>query len=293
MKINQKLIQLACLLIVIFIFVIKTFTFNYPKDDFYNGYYQINRSKIDLLNDSLQEARQKLNQLENRRYKYVDGNEDFSWTSGSSLGYGKLSGNESKDNMFLITKAIKLDLSENVSKHYLQYYTEKGQGYLSRLKFIKRKEADSVVYVDQKVGFKYFSKQGMIAIQLNSTIAKLTVPCVSFILIGFDIFLLLFVIYVFLSFLSAISKNEIFDLKNVNRLKRISYALFILAFFPLLIEGITYLIFVLNYGNAGILFNYSFWERGCYWLVGSAIIYLIYIAFKRGMELQQERDLTI
>lgn len=298
MKMIKKLLPSIAVIGVVLIFILTTYKVQRDEaPDFYDRSYQIKWSKMDKLNDSLRNAQQKLDGVKYDYSKYVDDTGELETNTFGNLGYAKTGGNHQKKGvegqMFFVLKSVKLDLQQYISKSYLQYYTKDGQGYLSRLKITKRKEADTIVHVDQKVDYRYSSRLEGFMIPAKSIIGRFIAQWLGIIYMFLNVLLYLFMLRTFIIFLIEISKNRTFDPKNVARLKTIAIILFGLSLYPLLVNGIAYLLFIGHYGNEGILFTYSFLDRDSYLLMASMIVYLIYIAFKRGMELQQERDLTI
>ena len=294
----KKLLPSIAVIGVVLIFILTTYKVQRDEaPDFYDRSYQIKWSKMDKLNDSLRNAQQKLDGVKYDYSKYVDDTGELETNTFGNLGYAKTGGNHQKKGvegqMFFVLKSVKLDLQQYISKSYLQYYTKDGQGYLSRLKITKRKEADTIVHVDQKVDYRYSSRLEGFMIPAKSIIGRFIAQWLGIIYMFLNVLLYLFMLRTFIIFLIEISKNRTFDPKNVARLKTIAIILFGLSLYPLLVNGIAYLLFIGHYGNEGILFTYSFLDRDSYLLMASMIVYLIYIAFKRGMELQQERDLTI
>jgi hypothetical protein len=298
MKTIKKLLPSIAVISIVLIFILTTYKVQrYEAPDFYDRPYQIKKSKMDSLNDSLRNAQQKLDGVKYDYRKYVDDTGELETNTFENLGYAKTGDSHQEKGvegqMFFVLKSVKLDLQQHVSKSYLQYYTKDGQGYLSRLKITKRKETDTVVHVDQKVDYRYSSKLEGFMIPAKSMMGQFIAQWLGIIYTFFNVLLYLFMVRTFIIFLIKISKNRTFEPQNVARLKTIAVILFVLSLYPLLVNGIAYLLFIGHYGNEGILFTYSFLDRDSYWLMGSMIVYLIYIAFKRGMELQQERDLTI
>ena len=294
----KKLLPSIAVIGVVLIFILTTYKVQRDEaPDFYDRSYQIKWSKMDKLNDSLRNAQQKLDGVKYDYSKYVDDTGELETNTFGNLGYAKTGGNHQKKGvegqMFFVLKSVKLDLQQYISKSYLQYYTKDGQGYLSRLKITKRKEADTIVHVDQKVDYRYSSRLEGFMIPAKSIIGRFIAQWLGIIYMFLNVLLYLFMLRTFIIFLIEISKNRTFDPKNVARLKTIAIILFGLSLYPLLVNGIAYLLFIGHYGNEGILFTYSFLDLDSYLLMASMIVYLIYIAFKRGMELQQERDLTI
>lgn len=294
----KRLLPSIAVISIVLIFILTTYKVQrYEEPDFYDGPYQIEQSKMDSLNDSLRNAQQKLDRVKHDYSKYVDDTDEFETNIFGNLGYAKTGDSHQKKEvegqMFFVLKSVKLDLQQYISKSYLQYYTKDGQGYLSRLKIIKGKEVDTVVYVDQKVDYRYSSRPEAFMIPVKSIIGRFIAQWSGIIYMTLNVLLYLFVLRTFIIFLIEISKNRTFEPKNVARLKTIAIILFGLSLYPLLVNGIAYLLFIGHYGKEGILFTYSFLERDSYWLMASMVVYLIYIAFKKGMELQQERDLTI
>lgn len=298
MRTLKKLLPSIGVISIVLIFILTTYKVHYyPEPDFYDRPYQIKESKMDSLNDSLRVAQQNLDKVKYRYNNYVDHSGEFEINSFENLGYAKTgSAHQEKgkeDQMFFVLKSVKLNLYQHVSKSYLQYYTKDNQGYLSKLKITKGKEADSIIHVDEKVGYRYVSAYQMFLIPATSMIGRFVAQWLGIVYMAINILFYLFVLRTFIIFLIEISKNRTFEVKNVARLKTVAIILFGLSLYPFLINGLTYLWFIASYGKEGVSFNYSFLDRDSYWLMASIIIYLIYIAFKKGMELQEERDLTI
>ncbi len=298
MQVIKKLGPSIAIISIVLIFIISTLSLkNYPERDSYNRPYQLTESKMDLLNDSLRKAQQDLDNIKYSYRKYVDNVDELEINTFNTLGYAKTGSNHRKDGikdqMFFVIKSVKLDLNQYVSKSYLQYYTVGTQGYLSWLKITKGQEYDSIVHVNEKTPYRYLSEHEVFMIPVTSSVGRFVAQWLGITIMVFMVLLYLFSLRTFIIFLIEISKNRTFRPKNVARLKTIAIILFGLSIFQYLINIIAYLIFTEYYGKNHMIFNYSFFERDSYWLMVSIVIYLIYIAFKRGMELQEERDLTI
>lgn len=294
----KGLISILGIIIIVFIFIKKEYkVYHYPEQDFHEGAYQIAETKLDSLNNTAREAKQKAESSYYKRNGYVEQLSEFQFEAYGPLGLANRPIENSKSNMseesFLILTGMKLNLYEHVSKSYLQYYSKKNIGYLTRLKFIKNNGIDTVVHVDQKIDYRYFLTENWILMPLKTTFMKFVgawLPKTVYLII---VTLYLFSALLFLLFLIAIYRNKAFSRSNLDRLRKIAISLLIISFIPYLVNGISYFLFTAAHSSKDVTFTYNFLDNDYKYLVLSILFYLLYTAFTRGMELQNEQALTI
>ncbi|MDQ7949345.1 MAG: DUF2975 domain-containing protein [Pedobacter sp.] len=293
MKTSQKTITLIAVIAIIALLILKIFPLHYyPEMDYYEGSYFYKESKIDSLNHAIRQAEAKNAGLKYEKEGYI--NEGYHYSGLTSyIGIGNLTTDRKNKGAFLSFRDIGLKIYEQVSRSYLVFHTTNGQGYLSIMQFKKGKEGTQVSIVDQKVGYSYNPSNNSILIPLHAKWVEMLGYVVVYGLMLLFIAIFLFALTTFFKFLLAISKNQAFTCANTLRLKDIAVAMLILAFFPLAINLIAYLVIVSIYPAEGLAFNYSFWKLEVYYLIAAILSYVMYTAFKHAMLLQEENEFTI
>lgn len=302
MKIDRtKALQLIAVIIVAFLFLLKNnfFIHHYSLPDLHYGNLIEVDSKPAMgdLNNLLITQEKKLDSLKAIKSYQVSG---FAFLSGSFnnfIGIRKSEDHSKKpsQNNYLQLSAIGLKVNSNPeSENYLQYFVSNGQSYFSKVKYVQAEGAYQKRYFfNKKVNFRYSSYDNSILLPLKSRFwINLIGPIIIliFILLGSAY---LYIVINFFIFLIDISRNVIFDIINIKRLRNIVICSFTLSLIPLIIHYLIYMFFILNYGSEGIVLTYDFWKYDFYVLIFSIILFLFYSAFKSGLELKQENDLTI
>jgi hypothetical protein len=294
MKINQKTISAIAVAAIVVLLMFKIVPFNYSASpDYYDGSYFKHQNKLDSLNAALRKAKHQYDSLKYAKEEYVGGEEHYSGFTGI-LGVGTLSDlKDKKKQNCIIFSNIGLKINENVSKSYLSFHTINGQGYLSKLRFDKSVDGTRVSVIDKKVDYRYNPRQDSVFVPFNSEPLNVLIYVIFFTLMLFLVATFLFALTTFFKFLISISKNEAFTFENTLRLKQIAIAMLLLAFSPILINGLIYLVFTYFYSSDGISFNYSFWKFDVFYLIMAILCYIMYTAFKHAMILKEESELTI
>lgn len=294
MKISQKTITLIAVITIIVIFIFKLFPFKYsPPADYIKGTFTYKENKLDSLNHALHAAQANADQVKYARRNYISGPDSYSGFS-TFIGVGTLSDfNGDNKQAWIRLNNIGLKLYERVGESYLGFYTVKGRGYLTKLKFEKGVNGTKVSSVDQKVAYRYDLSANCILLPCYSKFLEIVMYVLIIAIFLFLFITFLFALTTFFKFLLAISRNEAFTISNTRRLKEISIAMFIQAFAPLVLNLITYLIFIAFFSSDGIDFTYSFWKLDVYFLIVAILSYVMYTAFKHAMLLSEESQLTI
>jgi hypothetical protein len=294
MKISQKMISTVAVAAIVVLLMFKLIPFQYsPEPDYYSGpYFFKDKNRLDSLNHALHVAENKSDSLKYAKEKYVGGEESYSGFKGV-FGIGTLSGDHSGNQKCISFANIGLKINEEVSKSYLSFHTINGQGYLSKMKFNKTVDGAEVSVVDEKVGYRYSLRDNSILVTFDSELLNALIYAAFFVVMLLLLATFLFALTTFFKFLLSISKNEAFTFDNTSRLRDIALAMLILAFAPIVLNIIVYLIFISIYSSDGITLTYSFWKYDVYYLILAILSYVVYIAFKQAMILQEEQDLTI
>jgi hypothetical protein len=294
-QINQKLILTIGVASIVILMLIKVGLFNYKfdNDDNFNGVYNSFSYRLDTLNNELSVATNKLDSLKRVKESYIDGGTSYSGFMGV-LGIGKLADEQSgEDQSYVSFGNIGLKINEDVSRSHLSFHTVNGQGYLSRMKFTKTSNDTNISVVDTKVNYRYNSQDNNVMARVNSKILGVMLFVIVIAIWVFYLSTFLYVLFSFFKFLLSISRNEAFAFENIIRLKYMAIALCLMAVSPFLINGIIYLAFISIYSGEGVQLTYSFLKYDVYYLMLAILSYIIYAAFKHGMILQQEQELTI
>ncbi len=297
MKINQKVISLICVALILFLILGKMQVINYSLDDGYQLVsYDVQENRLDSIANELREPQGKIDSINRVKLFHIDGYDDFSGFSGPTIG---LLTSTNEDNVkknersYLVLCDLGLQINETRGPKYLTYYTANGKGYISRTKLIKKGNSYSVSYVSKPVNYRYNSERKAIMFPVDSVFWKYTINFAMIILTVFIIATSLFVLASFIKFLILISKNRAFEEESILRLKYMAIANLILSSYNYVFSFIIYLLFSINHSTEGIVLTHSFWDFDYFALILSMMCYLFYSAFKRGMLLQQEQDLTI
>jgi|GEM_PF-6994065 len=298
-KRNEKNITIVGVIVILVMLFYKMNLFNYYSSPrYFEGAYRIEKNKIDTLNEEIQLVKKTLDSLKIEKDSCVTGRSSYSgFTFGFiGVGIGELTYMSKKmEKVFeedcIYLSAVNLDLCDDVGPRYLGYYTKNGAGYLLTMKGEKEKDFTRFVYQQKKMGYKYSPEENEIYIPLKSSFWKWTMQVIGVLLFLFFVLLQLYAIRNFFMFLLAIARNETFNLKNVNRLRNISMAIFISCLVPVVVALVIYLVFVLTFSSEGIIFKYP--GAFDWYIVVAIFFYVMYIAFKRGMHIEEENKMTI
>lgn len=299
MKLSPKILSTICLIIIALLFIGKVELFNYYPDYSYGlDAYTVTENRRDSLNAEIRSVQTKLDSVNREKQNYIQGFDGYSGWSGGFIGLVKPSQSRplyKSPNLQVYVKLSKIGLKiqETEGPKYLVYYTNNGVGYLSKTKLTKIGKEYSISYVDHKVDYNYSVDDNSILIPVNSLVWKISIQILIYLTMFLFIIGYLFAIKLVFQFLLDISRNKGFNELNVNRLRKIAFLLLILGSHTYIVNLIIYIIFSFNYSTDGVTITYSFWQYDYFIIILSAFCYLIYTAFKRGMALQQEQDLTI
>lgn len=296
---KEKKIAIAGAIIILVMLLYKMNLFNYhARPEYFQDAYNIEENKIDTLNEQMRLVKKTLDSLEIEKDSCVTGRSSY---SGSTFGFigagiGKLTYHSKQlktvfEEDCISLSAVNLDLCDDVGPRYLGYYTKNKTGYLLTMKGRKEKGYTQFVYQQKKIAYKYSPKEKEIYIPLKSSFWKWTLQIVGLLLFSSFVLLQLYAIRNFFMFLIAIARNQTFNLENVNRLRNISFAIFISCLMPVVIALVVYLAFVLRFSSEGIVFKYP--EAFDWYIVVAIFFYVMYIAFRRGMYIEEENKMTI
>ncbi len=311
MKISQQAISVIGVLIILGLLMLQGPMTNVKQPDFYEKAFTAQQTKFTQINSEINLTKKRLNSLNFKKNEEVNDGLSYSGWAFNNIGISKLNrgGMYFPDTLkYVQLGIIGVDINEDMGKSFLFYYEKNGQGYLSKTKFLGNytgttevydngklisSEGNKVVFIDKKIDYKYSYADKSMLIPLKSKLAEITATIIIY-AIGFLHFALgLIIIGLFFRFLMFIARNNAFEEGNIKRLKQMSIGFFILAVYKYILSVIVYLIFISNYSSDGVIINYSFWDRDYLTLIFAILCYLIYTAFKRGMILQQESELTI
>ncbi|TCC91869.1 DUF2975 domain-containing protein [Pedobacter frigiditerrae] len=299
MKINGNVISAFCVIVILILVFGKMELYHYYPDNSYGiDAYSMEENKGDSIKSEIRIAQQKLDSIKRVERNYIDGFDGFSGSYNNFLGLVNLERKsdrgEKKDNLeYLVLSKIGLKVQEREGPNYLAFYTKNGDSYLSRTKLSVNGKENSISYIDKKVNYKYSSKENMILLPLRMPFWKVSVEIFSYAIIAIALFSYFFTLKMFFEVIIAISKNNGFENKNVNKLKKMAIVLAVLGTYSSVFNIIIYLFFSINHSIEGVAITYSFWEHDYFLVILSALCYLIYTAFKKAMILKQEQDLTI
>jgi len=311
MKISQQTISIVGVLLILGLSIVRGPISNWEHHDIYNNYYTLQQTKFTLINGEINRAKQKLDSLNFKKNSLVNDNYSFMGWAFGDIGIGKFkkSGMYFSDTLtYLQLGILGVNINEEIGNSFLFYHEKNGQAYLSRTKFLgNHKETtevydggkligskgNKVIFIDKKVNYRYSYRDKSMFIHLKSKFLEIvaTIGIYLFQFIQFALFIIIFVL--FFRLLMFIARNNAFEEGNIQRLKYMSISFFVLAVNKWIVYGIIYLIFISFYSSDGVIINYSFWENDYQMMILAILCYLIYNAFKRGMELQQEQELTI
>lgn len=311
MKISQQAISIIGVLIILGLLLIRDPMTNAKQSDFYEKAFTPQQTKFTRINSEINLTKKRLDSLNFKKSDDVNDGNSYSGWSFDNIGIGKFQrvGMYFPDTVkYLQLGNIGVDLNEDMGKSFLFYYEKDGQGYLSRTKFLGNytgttevynkgklisSEGNKVVFIDKKVDYRYLYSDKSMLVPLKSRLVEIVTTVVIWAIAFLQFALALIILGLFFRFLMFIARNNAFEEGNIYRLKLMSIAFFILAIHKYIISGIVYLIFISWYSSDGVVMNYSFWERDYLNMIFAILCYLIYTAFKRGMTLQQENELTI
>jgi len=312
MKINQKTISIIGVLMILGLLLASGPLDFKRRSDYYENYSTLQQTPYTRINDELSEANRKLDSLKFKKNELVNEGNTFDGWSFGYLGIGKLRKKDmlfSDTTVYLKLENIAVDIKEEMGKSFLFYYEKNGQGFLSRTKWQENYEATTDVYdnngklinsvgnkvsfVDKKVDYKYLYANKSMLIPLKSGLIEICATIIVYAIAFLQFALIIFIIFLFFRFLVFIARNNAFEEENILRIKYISIALFILAVNSYFINGVIYLIFISQYSSDGIVITYSFWDSDYETMISAIVCYLLYTAFKHGMILQKEQELTI
>jgi hypothetical protein len=311
MKINQQTVSVIGVLLILTLILIRGPIINWKTHDFYEDDFTLQETSFTEINAEINAAKQKLENLNYKKDDLIGDDVSFSGWAFDNIGLGKLKkkGMYFSDSVtYLQLGNIGVNINEEIGSSFLFYYEKDGQGYLSRTKLIgNNKETtetynngklinstgNKVIFINKKVNYKYSYRNKSMLVSLTSKFTEV-IATIGIYLLGFCQFALSITIFAFfLRFLMFIARNNAFEKGNIQRLKWMSIGFFILAVHKYVIYGIIYLIFISSYSSEGVVMNYSFWDNDYLVMSFAILCYLIYSAFKQGMILKQEQDLTI
>ena len=311
MKIKQQTISVIGVFIILVMVFARGPIKNYEHHDNYEDYYTLQQTNFTQINDQIKQAKQHLDSLNFKKSELINEGYSYSGWSFDNLGVGNLhkTGMIFPDTTaYLSLGSVGVNINEEVGNSFLFYYEKNGQGYLSRTKLIGdfkettevfqngkliSQSGNKVKFLDKKVNYRYSFKDKSMLIPLKSRFTEVVATASVYVFMFCQFALFIIIIGLFFKFLMFIARNNAFEEGNIQRLKYISICFFVLAVNKWIIYGIIYLIFISNYTSEGVKMNYSFWDGDYLIMILSIISFLIYTAFKRGMALQQEQDLTI
>lgn len=310
MKISQQTISIIGVLSILALVMVQGPMTNWKNHDFYEHIFTPQKTKFTRINGEIDLTKKRLDSLNFK--KNDDANDGYSYYGWSfdNIGVGKFKRKGTyPDTTYLQFGYIGVDINEDMGKSFLSYYEKNGQGYLSRTKFVGNytemlevrddngkllsRVGNKVFFIDKKVDYRYSYAQKSMMVPLTTNLAKIIAIGIIWIMAFFQFAALIIIIGLFFRFLVFIARNSAFEEGNIQRLKYMSIAFFFLAVNKFILSWIAYLIFISFYSSDGVVINYSFWEKDYLMMIFAILCYLIYTAFKRGMILQDESELTI
>lgn len=283
---------------ILIVLLYKAHFFNYyPDQQYFEGPYNLKENRIDTLNDEIRRAKDTLRIKEQNKEHFVMAGGQSSGWNFLGVGLGELSYRDKNWKQYfkedcISISSLNLNINEEIGENYLNYYTKNKVGYLLTMYGKKGKEFTQFSYREKKIDYKYSAKEKQIYIPIKKSSAW------KWLMIGGGLLftLILFVsqlscLAMFIKFLISIANNKAFELENVNRLRNISFLTALFVLLPLFMNLIVYIVFILNYSSKGILFNYTYIDM--WYVVIVIFFYILYIAFKKGLYIKMENDLTI
>jgi hypothetical protein len=188
-----------------------------------------------------------------------------------------------------------------LKNYHYEFYEKNGKNYIRTIEWKKNENGRcSGKQIENITPFKFIIEdrsqgngQGMFLVPIKTGVAK----TLNFILVASAFLLMAGAIYIFfgvcLRFLISISRGNAFSDRNVFRLNLIGKYLFIVGLLPFVVQSIFY--FITRSGlPAEVDFSFfrAFFE-GSDSIIAGLIALLFASAFRRGLELQQEQELTV
>lgn len=311
MKISQQTISVIGVLLILGLVLARGPIRSLEHQDLYEGHFTQQQTKFTFINEEINRTKQKLDSLNYKKNDLV--NEDYTFLGWKfdKFGIGKLhkKGMYFSDTVaYLQLGSIGVAINEEIGNSFLFYHEKNGQGYVSGTKLLGNykettevydngklisSKGNKVIFVDKKVDYRYAYRDKSMLVPLKSKFVEIIATIGIYSFVAFQLVLGPIILALFFRFLMFIARNNAFEEGNIQRLKYMFIGFFVLAVNKWIIYGIVYLFFVSSYSSEGVIMNYSFWDWDYLMMILAILCYLVYNAFKRGMDLQKESDLTI
>jgi hypothetical protein len=166
-------------------------------------------------------------------------------------------------------------------------------------------DSTSIIYQDQKFYVKnnktglaesnigYLSEYNTVLIPVSQKIFNIGAIAMVIIYIAIGLLLLNILIYQPIILLVNVSRGNVFTLKNISTLFKISYVLLVLFLIQIIMPFLCYLFLSGMIPHSLSISLYSLIEQHGIWLLAGIIMLIIAKAFSKGLSLQKEQDLTI
>jgi hypothetical protein len=151
---------------------------------------------------------------------------------------------------------------------------------------------DDVTLKIKPLPFRYETKEQRILIPTSAAIHT-TVLILSFVYLLICFVAWMQIIRGFIKLCVDIARGNFFIPENKNRLNVIAYGIIILNLLPMLFPYVLRLLFTRYITDDIVMVHKPFLEMGWQWLLLGVFFWLLAKAFHKGMQLQEEQDLTV
>lgn len=178
-----------------------------------------------------------------------------------------------------------------INKHFANapvYFRKNKKNYLKYYDTVSVNKHNIARLYIKELPFRYHNNQ-ILAIRLNKTsyqVCKIVFTIFLIAAIGAGLWAVRCLIKLGL----AIAAGEFFTTQNKKRLSTAAFILFVLALIPLTVRSISWL---LLYRSTNQFFTSTINITEIVWLLLALFIWLLSKAFNKGLQLQQEQDLTV
>lgn len=250
--------------------------------------------KYAALNDSLNKV-----ESEARTLKYEIARQKTNLNDSGGFTVASFGVHSYTDSIFKnkATFIVLADFGLNMKPYYygnnLDFFYKNGKSYLRTSKIIKRKNKyNKLVYTDSVVNYRYDLNKNSILIPIKNKLSIVILKGLCYSLGAVTIFIILFGLLLILKFLLSISKNKMFEEINIRRLFWVAICCFATTIIPYLVSLIIYLIYYRTLSH-GVAYTKAFSGNEILLTLFGILFFGLYIAFKKGMKIKQENDLTI
>jgi len=290
------MILVSFFLLLVWIFFSKAkFSASFFKEDSSEGYEILkSKSKYDILDDSLAKLQLLTNTLKN---KIERSKTNLSSSEGLTVpGFGVhdyIDSTFKNKGTFMILPYFGLNIKPSFYENGVDYYYENGKSYLRTSKIIKRKgQYAKLIYIYRNVNYRYDFSGNKIIIPLKNRFEVIIAKSLCYLIGIVSFYIILFGFLLLIRFLISISRNKIFEDINIRRLIWMSICCFSTILIPYFISLVIYLLYYKTLSD-GTVYTKTFSGYEILLAILGILFFGLYIAFKKGMKIKQENDLTI